>query len=340
MEKILSVIIPTYNMEKYLDKCLTSLIVEGPVFTQLEVLVIIDGAKDRSSEIAHGYESRYPEVFRVIDKENGNYGSCINRGLKEARGKYIKILDADDYYDTVVLKRYLPILTSNDADVFITNDNEVNEAGDILNHKSFDLPKNKVLPVDASVYDLIKEKLQMHSVTYRRQILLDIAYVQTEGVSYTDQQWVFLPMAAVKSYMYVDEYLYKYLVGREGQTVLPEVIAKSFNSSYTVFKQMLTDYLSYPESNARGKRYLKDRILLSAFYMYERGIYNGYYKKDDILIFDRFMKKESPSIYDECGQFSVSNTLSLRFVSLWRNGFGWVVTVMHKCLDVVYQIRH
>ena len=98
MEKLLTIIIPTYNMEKYLDKCLSSLIVDDKeLMTQLEVLVVIDGAKDRSSEIAHTYQDKYPDTYVVIDKENGNYGSCINRGLKEASGKYVKVLDADDY---------------------------------------------------------------------------------------------------------------------------------------------------------------------------------------------------------------------------------------------------
>ena len=87
-------------MEKYLDKCLTSLIVSDDKMPLLEVLVINDGSKDRSSEIAHSYEQKYPQTFRVIDKENGNYGSCINRGLKEATGKYVKVLDADDWFDT------------------------------------------------------------------------------------------------------------------------------------------------------------------------------------------------------------------------------------------------
>ena len=85
MAKILTVVIPTYNMEKYLDRCLTSLIVtNNDLLERLEVLVVIDGAKDRSSEIAHSYQIRYPQTFIVIDKENGNYGSCVNRGVAEA----------------------------------------------------------------------------------------------------------------------------------------------------------------------------------------------------------------------------------------------------------------
>ena len=89
MNKVITIVIPTYNMERYLDRCLNSLIIAPDLMDKLEVLVINDGCKDRSSEIGHSYEAKFPNSFRVIDKENGNYGSCINRGLKEATGNLI-----------------------------------------------------------------------------------------------------------------------------------------------------------------------------------------------------------------------------------------------------------
>ena len=120
MNKILTIVIPTYNMEKYLDKCLTSLVIEDrELMKQLEILVVIDGSKDRSSEIAHAYQVRYPQTFIVIDKENGNYGSCINRGLKEAAGKYIKVLDADDCYNSKSLQQHLELLRIVDVDLHL-----------------------------------------------------------------------------------------------------------------------------------------------------------------------------------------------------------------------------
>ena len=87
MNKTLTIIIPSYNMEKYLDRCLSSLIIDDGLMDLLEALIINDGSKDRTSEIGHQYETKYPGTFRVIDKENGHYGSCINRGLTEAKGK-------------------------------------------------------------------------------------------------------------------------------------------------------------------------------------------------------------------------------------------------------------
>ena len=76
--KILTVIVPSYNMEAYLPKCLGSLIIDDKeLLRKLEVIVVNDGSKDRTSEIAHKFETKYPGVFRVIDKKNGHYGSCI-----------------------------------------------------------------------------------------------------------------------------------------------------------------------------------------------------------------------------------------------------------------------
>ncbi len=86
MEKLLSVIVPTYNVEKYLSQCLDSLC-KRDTKGKMEVLLINDGSTDNSADIARGYTERYPGVFRLINKENGGHGSAINRGILEAAGK-------------------------------------------------------------------------------------------------------------------------------------------------------------------------------------------------------------------------------------------------------------
>lgn len=98
--KLLSIIIPTYNMEKYLDKCISSLTdIDASLLELLDILIIDDGSKDSSLSIANDYQRRFSNSIRVFDKSNGNYGSCVNMGLSHATGKYVKILDADDYFD-------------------------------------------------------------------------------------------------------------------------------------------------------------------------------------------------------------------------------------------------
>ena len=75
MKKLLSIIVPSYNMGAYLPKCLGSLIIEDKELLQkLDIIVVNDGSKDRTSEIANEFEAKYPGVFRVIDKANGHYG--------------------------------------------------------------------------------------------------------------------------------------------------------------------------------------------------------------------------------------------------------------------------
>lgn len=120
MEKVLTIVIPTYNMEKYLDKCLNSLIIPE-YMDEIEVLIVNDGSKDSSLDIARKYETQYPQTFVVVDKENGNYGSCVNRGLKEANGKYFKVLDADDTFMTNNFFEFVKFLKSVDVDLVMSD---------------------------------------------------------------------------------------------------------------------------------------------------------------------------------------------------------------------------
>ncbi len=90
--KLLSLIIPTYNMEALLPRCLDSLLVPETL-ERLEVMVVNDGSKDGSLAVANRYKERFPQTLTVIDKPNGNYGSTINVALPVAQGKYVKVVD-------------------------------------------------------------------------------------------------------------------------------------------------------------------------------------------------------------------------------------------------------
>lgn len=100
MDKLLTIIVPTYNAAAYLDKGLSSFAIKDEaLFARLEVLIVNDGSTDDSAKIAQKYVERYPQVYRIINKENGGHGSGINVGAREAKGKYFKAIDADDWVD-------------------------------------------------------------------------------------------------------------------------------------------------------------------------------------------------------------------------------------------------
>lgn len=224
MEKLLSIIVPSYNMEKYLSKCLGSLIVEDSELLQsLDVIVVNDGSKDGTSEIAHEFERKYPGVFRVIDKQNGHYGSCVNVGLKVVRGKYVKILDADDTFSNSALASFLSCLKtiSNQGravDAVWTDFTIVGNSGEIIEIRKYPWG----LCDDITLHDvcsLSSDLVMMHGITYNSGIFGGLDYHQTEGIAYTDGEWLFAPMSKVKKIMYFPVNLYQYLVGREGQSV-------------------------------------------------------------------------------------------------------------------------
>ena len=93
--KSLTILIPVYNTEKYIKRCLDSLLVPE-VLDDIEIIVVSDGSKDHSAEIVREYVERYPDTIILIDKENGGHGSTINAGIAAATGKYFRVLDSDD----------------------------------------------------------------------------------------------------------------------------------------------------------------------------------------------------------------------------------------------------
>ena len=120
MEKILSIVIPTYNAEKFLDKGLTSFIMKDEkLLSELEVIVVNDGTPDKSVEVAQKYVDMHPDVFRIVNKKNGGHGSAINEGVKHVTGKYFKVIDADDWVDTEALERTMKILETEEFDAMI-----------------------------------------------------------------------------------------------------------------------------------------------------------------------------------------------------------------------------
>ena len=93
--KLLSIAIPCYNSEKYMRKCIDSLLIGGE---DVEILIIDDGStKDRTAEIADEYEAQFPTIVRAIHKENGGHGSAVNTGIANATGLYFKVVDSDDW---------------------------------------------------------------------------------------------------------------------------------------------------------------------------------------------------------------------------------------------------
>ena len=92
--KLLTITVPCYNSEKYMRKCIDSLLPGGE---DVEILIVDDGSTDKTAEIADEYAEKYPTIVKAIHKENGGHGSGVNTGIEKASGLFFKVVDSDDW---------------------------------------------------------------------------------------------------------------------------------------------------------------------------------------------------------------------------------------------------
>lgn len=290
MDKLLSIIIPTYNMERYLRKCLDSLIVETSLMSQLEVLVINDGSKDSSSAIAHEYEAKYPQTFRVVDKANGHYGSCVNKGLELATGKYVKVLDADDSFDNKAFSIFLQKIADIDVDLILTEYATVDEKGKLTGQSSlysFGLEEEKSLDFHLLLKTNPHFGYGMYSCTYSLQLLKDMGYIQTEGISYTDTEWMCMPATRVKSFYYLPIVLYRYLLGRDGQSVSWNARIRAISDFMKVCKSVISFYENENYCTTDYKCYIQSFIQALLHEIYTLSLFEKRTDLKEIIQFDR-----------------------------------------------------
>ena len=197
MEKILSIIVPAYNSQDYLERCVNSLVVAGK---QVEVILVDDGSLDRTGQIMDEYQTRFPEIIKVIHQENRGHGGAINNGLKQASGKYIKICDSDDWLDFSGLNKLLSLINDLEQkqitlDMILTNyvyDRVAVKKNKVIRFPN--LPQAKVFGWK-NVHLKLGQYFMMHSVIYRRTLLTKEAQISLpEHVSYEDNIFVFEPL--------------------------------------------------------------------------------------------------------------------------------------------------
>ncbi|MBQ6473202.1 MAG: glycosyltransferase [Victivallales bacterium] len=307
MSKILSIIVPSYNMERYLPKCLGSLIVdEQDLLRKLDVIVVNDGSNDRTSEIAHVFAKKYPNVFRVIDKTNGNYGSCVNVGLKNLKGEFVKVLDADDCVNTSAFKNLLRTIDccEKDVDLVVTEFYYVAPDGHKIQKSIFSLSDNKIFTLNSCLAS--RNDLSLHAIAYRSNIFKHFKYQQTEQISYTDLEWRILPMAYVRKGKYISDAVYHYLIGRDGQTVNEQRYNRNFHMISTIALKLAQEWNVISSSGEKTSlKYVHHEIynLLGLVYSANLFMYwlkGGYpFPNDNIDYFESKLQEISPILYDE-----------------------------------------
>ncbi len=121
--KLLTVAIPCYNSQDYMEKCIDSLLIGGE---DVEIIIVDDGSKDMTPEIADSYAKKHPEIVRAIHQENGGHGEAVNTGIRNAQGNFFKVVDSDDWVDAEAYQKILATLrelvgNGSQLDMLISN---------------------------------------------------------------------------------------------------------------------------------------------------------------------------------------------------------------------------
>ncbi|TGN27167.1 glycosyltransferase family 2 protein [Empedobacter tilapiae] len=294
MNKLLTIIIPIYNTQEYLCKCLDSLIIKEQLFSLVEILLIIDGSPDNSLSIAQEYEEKYPQNFVVINKENGGYGSVLKRGIKEAKGKYCKVLDSDDWYDKQEFEKFVNELQLINSDVIVTDFVkefvfENREELQTLPH----LKNNQVYQLDEEINKLEGDVFVMHRLTYKTEILRKSEIDFPEKVFYTDTLFASIPLFFAKDLYYTNLQLYRYFIGRDGQTIAPESIRKNRKSVETVIRYYYQKYLENKSNLSKNKNEFTIKSLKNLVEMYYRILHHMSFSdaNKELAEWHKFVKK-------------------------------------------------
>lgn len=257
--KLLSFAIPCYNSEAYMEKCIESILPGGE---DVEILIVDDGSKDRTAEIADAYAAKYPTIIRTIHQENGGHGEAVNTGIANATGLYFKVVDSDDWVDydayMKILDKLREIVKGKDSlDMLLANyvyEKEGAKHKKVMRQLGF--PKDRIFTWSDVMHFYKGHYILMHSVIYRTQLLHECGLVLPKHTFYVDNIYVYKPLPSVRTIYYMDVDFYRYYIGRADQSVNEQVMIGRIDQQIRVNKIMLDDVDLWKVSSPKCRKYM------------------------------------------------------------------------------------
>lgn len=264
--KYISFAIPCYNSESYMEHAIESILKGGE---EVEIIIVNDGSKDRTSEIAKQYEKKYPTIVKAIDKENGGHGDAVNTGLKYATGLYFKVVDSDDWVDEGALEQILSVLhemveKQTLIDMLVSNYvyEKVGAKHKKVIHYRNVMPQNRIITWKEMGHFRLAQYILMHSVIYRTELLRMCKLELPKHTFYVDNIYVYYPLPHVKTLYYLDVNFYRYFIGREDQSVNEKNMIKRIDQQIFVTKTMIDMYSLRKISNKKLRNYMTNYLAI------------------------------------------------------------------------------
>lgn len=246
MKKI-SIIVPIYNVEQYVEKCINSLV--NQTYKNIEIWAISDGSPDNSMEIIKKYAEKDSRI-KYIKKENGGYGSVLEYAIKNISSEYFIICDPDDWLEPNAVEqlynqaeKYQPDLVVGERNLIFSDD--LSKKEDIGYMSFYKLEENKKYN---NLTNFIFFSVSPHAKLYKTELAKQINF--PHKVSYTDTILYLLYLNKAKTAVYTNKHLANYLIDRPGNTNsdLEQLSQKAFDDMIVVLNSLL-DQLNKDEKN-------------------------------------------------------------------------------------------
>ena len=301
-QKLLSIAIPSYNSEAYMAHAIESLLPGGD---EVEILVVNDGSKDRTAQIADDYARRYPGVVRAIHQENAGHGGAVMAGLRNATGLYFKVVDSDDWVDEAAYPRVLETLRRFSApedrlDMLISNyvyDKVGVEHKHVMSYHHA-LPQGRVFGWEETRHFRKGQYMLMHSVIYRTELLRRCGLNLPLHTFYVDELYVYVPLPQVRRMYYLDADFYHYFIGREDQSVQESVMIRRIDQALLVNRMLVEATDPFEVDDVHKRKYMLNFLeivtTVSSVLLIKAGTEEHLRKKEELWA---FIEKANPRLY-------------------------------------------
>lgn len=262
MNKKVSIIVPVYNVEEYLPECIDSLI--GQTYKNLEIILVDDGAKDKSGNICDEYAKK-DERIRVIHKKNGGLGDARNTGAKSATGEYLLFIDSDDWVHEDLVKKTFEAAEAKNADIVLFHFARVEE-GKITGSSSVNVnvPVNEALSVENNPQIIVSSWSGVDKL-YRRSFWEENAFQFTVGRYFEDLGTIPKVMAMAKKVVHIPDVLYYYRIRKSSIMHDPNLEKKYIDRIF-----VMEDVLAYYKEHGIYEKFEKELeyLVLKNLYFY------------------------------------------------------------------------
>lgn len=317
--KLLSIAIPCYNSQDYMANCIESLIPGGE---DVEILVVNDGSKDRTAEIAEEYAKKYPTIVKAIHQENGGHGSAVNTGIANASGLFFKVVDSDDWVKADAYQEILAKLRElaggeHTLDMLISNfvyEKEGEKRKKVMHYRHI-LPQGRMFTWADCGHFHPGKYILMHSVIYRTKLLRECGLHLPEHTFYVDNIYVFEPLLYVRNMYYLDVNFYRYYIGRADQSVNEKIMIGRIDQQIKVNKLMADYFIEKKNTIYANKKmgkymlsYLDIITTISSILLIRSGTEEALEKKKELL---NYIKQKDRSVYRKLRYGLLGNCMNL-----------------------------